>query len=741
MIAPPLRASPKAVDDQDGERAKLVTERWHDLDQSYLSIERTIEENARMLAGRQWDVWSDVVQSFVDPTRYMHPDELRWRQRPVLDFLGYWNMVTLSKVTENEPIIGFLPANADEKSAMLAEVMDPIFKTLADEAEMSDRRLQVAAWCLCAGEAYYISRPDYNTGKTRERRGMAVLGEEGQEMVVEDAPYDEEGNPLVEMGMDPETGEMMAMETGDPYLEAKGCLRVDVASPFEIRSQWGSHIPWNEKQWIIHRWFLTPDECEETFGERVEPDTKSTNDETSPGAIQRMLFGTGYFGASQGSRVGNTADADDQIVAEYVQGFTMWEKPGSAFPEGRFTVVAGNRVLLDAKRPFVTECAGPIRRVQFVPIPGRPIGTTPLERMVPLQRRYNRVEAQIAEHTNLCTNPILLISHEAGLDPDDIQARPGLKIPHSAPAGVRPAEWLSPPGLGMDVYKHKSDIRDHLFTIGSITGNDSAIPGSDSSGELIQQLRYNADRPLSMLTRSMELAEAGVAEDWMAILPTVWTEEEIVHYAGEDNVVKTITVMPEMWDGRVQVRPVMESAAPETREKRQERVMGLYTLSAFGEPGTPPAIEKLLKLSRYPELTRASRLGGVHRQMAEINLGKLLRGEQAEALPILPMYDTSIHLMIVDEYASGPDFLKMEPEIQMQVMAYRELLMAAQVKQLEQAMLQQGAANQVAQATGAVPDPSAPPSASGRPAGAKNDSPSKPGSRPAGTSRPGAGPV
>lgn len=721
----PLRAAPDQPDGHDSDRVRLVTERWSAQDGAYETIERTIEEHVRMLSGRQWDVWSDLVQGFVDPTRYMSDEERRWRQRPVMDFLGYWYMVTLSKVTENQPIVGFLPNNADEHSAMLAEVMDPVFKTLWDETEMGDRLMQVASWCLAAGEAYLVSRPDFTTGETRPMVGPAVVPYQAEgsdepaiDVLIEEAPYDEDGSPLVEVMQD-EAGEYLVEMTGDPFVATKGTVKVDVASPLEIRAQWGSHIPWQEKQWVIHRWFLTPSEVEEKYGQKVEANVKPLSSDTTPGTLERMLFGAGYFGASRGDVTAQHGSAEQELVQEYVCGYTMWEKPCPEYPQGRFTVIAGETVLHDAPRPFQTECAGPIRRVQFMPIPGRPIGSTPLEKMTPLQKRYNRVEAQIAEHTNLVTNPILLVSDNAGIDAEHFTARPGQVITHSAPSGTKGAEWLVPPPIGIDVWKHKADVRDHLFTIGSITGNEGANPAADASGELIQQLRFNADRPLSPLTRSLEAAASGVAEDWMAILPVIWPFETVVHYAGEDNLVKAITIQPELWEGSVSARPVMESAAPESREKRQERVMAMYQMGWFGNIADPmqqqQAAKRALELSRFPEMTRATRPGGKHRMMAETNLGKLLRGVNPLSIPILPMYDLTVHLAVFDDYMSGPDYLLIPDDLQRNVMAFREQLVVAGQAMQAQQMMEQADLQMAGQAAGLLPaDTSAPPSEPGR---------------------------
>src|SRR5205823_3074635 len=135
----------------------------------------------------------------------------------------------------------------------------------------------------------------------------------------------------------------------------------------------------------------------------------------------------------------------------------------------------------------------------------------------------NRIEAQIAEHTNLCTNPVLLVHEAAGIDDDEWVARPGVVIPHGYNGTGRAAEWLAPPGLSPDVWRHKQDVKEQLFIIGSMSGSEAGpAPTPNASGELVEQLRYNADRPLAPLTRNLVIAMADVAEDLLVILPTIW---------------------------------------------------------------------------------------------------------------------------------------------------------------------------------------------------------------------------
>lgn len=749
----PLRGKPDVGDDKDNQRSELVKKRFHSQDVAYIGFSKTVEEHVRMLSGRQWDVWSDVLGRFIDLLQYMSEDEKRWRQRPVMDYLGYWYQLTLSKATENPPTITFMPAGADRIDAMLADVMDPVWKTIYEEAEFDMRLIRAAAWCLVAGQCYIQTRVEFTDDDPEPVIGPAVLSlqrPDGStiERSVDAVPYDEEGNPQAELQEDPEhPGEYGYDLKGEPYLSRPGEIAYDVLGPLEVRAQWGQQLPWTAKQWIIQRWFLTPAEVKRRWGVECQADHYPDVSDVAPGYLERLLFGSGYYGSARNDPNGMTTDTLTRQREGYVCGYTMWEKPDAAHSpanraEGRaggrlLIVTASDKVLWDSERPYDTEAAGPIRKCGFIEIPGRPLDSTPLEKMVPLQKRINRVEAQIAEHTNLVTNPVLLVHELAGIGDDEWVARPGTVIPHGFVGPGRPAEWLAPPPLSNDVWKHRDALIQQLFIIGGIQGNQSAPPTPTASGELVEQLRFNADRPLAPLTRSLARIMADCAEDTLAILPTIWTKEKLLHYAGDDNVVRTITVLPEMFEGRCRVRPQLESAAAESREKKQERLIGLYQIGAFGniqDPVQQPlAVAKLLELLQFPDMSRAMRPGGVNRVTAEHNLGRLVRGEAAQSIALYEWYQFDVHLGVLENFMSAPEYTEQTtPDVQKECVLFREMLHGAQQQAIINAasrqvetqgkvgVLQAAAAGDVKKAavsSGAQP-PDRPPGTPGGPAGA-----------------------
>ena len=690
------------VPDQfDGERISLVRGRWSSQDASLIQRDKTIEENIRMLSGRQWDVWSDLLGQFIDVTRYMTDSERRWRQRPVVNVLQYWYMLTHARLTENPPVIAFQPSTADRKDAMLAEAMDTIFKTLWVEIGMDPVITKFMAWLAVAGESYLWSRADMSKGDTRPKMGHAKLSMQAQDgstierYTAEPVPHDAQGNPLAELNED---GSGYSV-TGEPATEHEGELTVNVVSPLEIRCQWGNGIAWTDKQWIIHRTYLTPVEVESLYGVTVNPDVSGNQlSGGSPGYLQRMLFGSGYFGAvMNGPQSGsNPIDGEGYVTVDM-----MWEKPSENSPEtddspgGRFLVVCPTLVLHDSVRPGKFKAAGPYRKAVFVELPGRASGSTPLEQMVPIQKTYNRGWAQILEHRNLCTNPILVVDEGQGEFGDEMTNLPGSRISanFAASGGKIPAAYLVPPPLSGDVWKIQQMLLDMLMRLGSIEGAEGAPPTDDPSGELVSQLRFNSDRFISPATRSAVTAIAGMAEDWAIILPTIWTDEKIITYAGEDSVVRTMTVLPEMWEGECNVKPDVNSMKPESQGEKRQRITQMWQMGAFGnilDPNeAPQARATYLQLVGFPDMNRATRPGGVDVITAQQNLGKLVQGTPAAELPLLQQYDFNQFKKVTRDFIASPEYLSLDPAIQNEVQTYWEQISGAQIAQAAQQMQQQ----------------------------------------------------
>ena len=682
---PPIRETPEAKDELDGKRSSFVESLWNSQTWALQYRDRQVEENIRMLAGQQWMIFSDLLQKWIDVSKFLTQDERRWRQRPVINRLLYWYMLTHARMTENPPVVSFQPSTGDRQDALLAEVMDTVYKTLWIELDMIEVIDRLMSWLIPGGAAYLRTRINLNAGPMQQFTGPAQIDDPfaGGTMQIGAAPYDDRGNALVQA-----SGAGQYETTGDPHQMHEGELECTVHGPLEIRAEW-NHLPFNKKRWSIFRQYLTPEAVYDTWGVELEPDTRG-DEANSAGELQRILFGSGYFGAA-GNKPG-VGGFDHGYNQGLIRVDEFWHVPSRVQKgmeqNGRLLISTRHHVLSDGPRPAEFKGSSPIQRFDFTSLPGRPHGTTPQEMLNPIQRTYNRGIAQILEHRNLVTNPITVLDELSGLEEEQITNKPGLIVKVNRRPGIPPIEYADPPQLSQDVYKIQDILREEMDYLGNLEGAEGAPPTRDASGELVKELRFNTDRFLGPTMRRAAQTMGRVVEDWMAYLPTIWDEEKIIAYAGEDSVTRTRAVLPEMFeDGAVNVRVDIESMLPEGRGERQTRIYRMYADGLLGMPGTPEARKAYFELARFPHMGRAMRPGGVHRTTAEQENGNLVQGTPAEQIATFEWYDNEIHVWIHEEFMAAPEYLELPPEVQAAFYQHWALHKTIQQMQMQAKML------------------------------------------------------
>lgn len=734
---PPLRNSPFAPDDRDDERVQLVLNRWHALDLVLRPLHRSVEENLRMLCGQQYVAWSPLVGRFLDLAEILGENDELWRHRPVINMLLPAYMLAKARLTENPPIITFSPSTGDEKDAALAEAQDVIFKSKWKEmgmAEVIDRMISILHPC---GRAHIVSYIDWSRGPlvpwTAPGR-LPVLAPDGSQAVdeygalleteVPDVAFDRNGNPLTIAFLD-EEGVGYGLPPGAvPHAEAKGQLAADALTPLEARGTHNDSIPWHRKPVHQRRTFMTPEQVYEAWGVEVEPDIRGgdtvARGRGAPDELAQLMLGAGFYG-SAGMRayglVGGPGSEQDWCTV-----YEMWETPNGNVPGmartlespgGRHTIVAGNKCVKDAARPGNFLYTSPIRCFDFVNVPGRPGGTSPQEMTNGLQRAGNHLAGNILQHADSTSNPVALVHQSTGISLSDWSAEPGgAYLVRTAPQ-VKPVDYAAPPAIGQDVHRALDWVFAKMREIGHVDGAQGSPQTRDPSGEVIRELRDNADRPTGATARGIVTELGRFAEDLMVWCPMIMDEEEIIRYGGEDEIVRTLTVQKDLFaTGKVNVEPDVESMLPESRSERQSRVRRDWMEGVFGPPQSPEARATYLTLARYPNLNRDALPGGRHRVMANHNLGAVLRGTPADSLPIIDVYDNTIHLVVIENYMAGPEFLKLRAEVQVEVQRLRERHQAEFARKQQMMMLQQAeqAAVQTKQLQDAGIDPADTPS-------------------------------
>lgn len=679
---PYRKGGPGVPDPMDGQRATIPKKLWVSQDASYRARDRQIEENIRMLAGQQWSVFNPMLGRWIDVTQFMTDDEKRWRQRPVFNRILPWFMLTHARATENPPIVTFIPG-PDRIDAELAETLDTICKVVWRDADATDAWDRIASWMIVAGSAFCQSRVDLDSGPVQEWRGQAEIpvvmmdemggmAETGERMPAEGVPFDATGNPLAVWA----NGQMT--ELGPPHMTRQPRIVLDVMSPMEVRGEWGP-TPWHMKRWHLSRHFLTTGQVKTRFNVDVKPDANLSAGVSDTGELGRVLFGGGYYGPSASGSL--TGDSTQAMATEgMVDVYCLWVRPQAAGDQGRYLVTTGSgTVLYDGPRPVDYPNTSPIRRWDFVRIPGRQGGTTPQDIINMPQRMYNKRWAQLFEHAALVSNPKPVIDASSGLRANQWTNEPGVAVVVNKRANVPAIEWIAPPSISGDVWRLLSELRNEMLDLGNLRGTEGVSPAADASGELVKELRFNSDRFLGPTLRRSPDEWARMFEDWRVLLPKVYPFETMISYAGEDNAARTITVRPDLFTmGKVNVVADTESMLPEGRGERQQRVYAMWRDGAFGEPQSPQALKQFYELMRFPHLSRTAKPGGVDRITAEQENARLLTGEPAMTVGVDPntglqyeWYDHMTHLEVHEGFMKSPEFLKQSPEVQFEFAQHR----------------------------------------------------------------------
>jgi len=715
--APPLDADPAEI----VRWVKISS--WEDWLPAYRPWWRQIEENVRMLSGRHWDVFIDSLGDFVDLSSWFASGDDRWRRYPVFNWVAHYYKLTLSKLTENVPAMGYVPGSPDELDARLAQIMEPVWKSTWNRIGMPELMYQLYGWVIGAARGIPMWRWNPDLGPAEEFTGPAVirlLGPDGVQIrEISDAPYvafpdmsvyphilntmasDAYGAPLV----DPESGEPIfeadeaaegGLRMGPANRHRLGDIEASVISPVSLITPYGPE-PFSRKPWYCHMYLEHVDEIARRFDVDVEPESLTSED-----LLQlRLEYGSNYGIPSFGfAGSGGPSQASPRALEGMARVYEKWcrDVPGHpSLGEGRVTAVCRDQVLLDDRNPYWTEThkqvVMPFEAFDLIRYPFRQEGTSDLEILNPLNRAIDRRMGGLMDAVDYNEQPLTIFNRAAGIEEDPSELnRPGATTEAYFSQGP-PVMRLPPAELPRSSQELAKILQDWMQLLGSQPFGSEGLPvTSDASGELQREVRFDTDRVWGATLRLHSYAWARAAEKIMGIYAACMSDDRIFTLAGTDSGWDFLAVKAQMFQGTVHAFPMPESAVLESRQEKQNRLLGLHRAGLI-----PP--EKVVELLGYPDLTRAIRPGGpaygmAERENLEIALGILP--------PVLPEHDHQIHILLHRRRMQSVEFRDADPGVQQRLRIHvrmHEMAMTAQqLPQLLAAAQQATAAGQPGEA-------------------------------------------
>jgi hypothetical protein len=417
------------------ERCKLIDERSVEGTHSEEDLQSYVQ--LAYYAGHQWIAMSKTARQIVPLPRE------EWQTQYTANRIMPAVRNELSKVLRHKLSKAVIPASTEEADIRAARIADKVVEWLEYELKLQEIDEEAVMWALVSRIGFV--KPVWNPGK-----GLTIATEDGK-----------------------------PVKTGD--------VDIEVLNLFEIK--WDPTASrWNETRWVIHERQRTIEYIKSVYGKDVSADDSLTASNVYDGKLKSLTAGSNLF-SGQSIKAKNSA-----MVKEY------WERPSKEYPKGRrITIAGGVELFYEEDIGFgeedITDRDIPIFPLIHIPVPGKIIGTSVTEQLIPVQREYNKSRSQIIENKNLMANP-KWAAEFGGIIDDEINSAPGTVIWYRP--GFQPPIMLQPASLGSDVYKNiEQCIEEMMFISSQQEVSHGSTPTGVNSGVAIQLLQEQDDTKLA----------------------------------------------------------------------------------------------------------------------------------------------------------------------------------------------------------------------------------------------------
>ena len=357
--------------------------------------------------------------------------------------------------------------------------------------------------------------------------------------------------------------------------ERGGQVKIAVCPSYEIYPDNLSEPKLQALQSIIHAKAYPVKQILDLWGKKVEPEE-----------VSLMLNDTVHTLSGKTSFMGFRTDA---VKKEgYAMVIERYQAPSSEFPEGRLTIVSGDKLLHDGPLPYVNGENGSrafpfIKQVSFSN-PCSFFGTSVIERLIPVQRAFNAVKNRKHEYMSRLSMGVLAVEEgavdleeleEEGLAPGKvITYRQGSTPPLLMSPGTVPQEFRDEEDRLLAEFKLISGVNDNVHT----SSNAEATISGYALSLLIEQDYMR----LSVTTESIRSAVKEVARHVLRLYREFSLGERLLKISGKNGEVELKAFRASSLKGDDIVME-SDSTMVETPATRKTMVLELLSSGLLGD--------------------------------------------------------------------------------------------------------------------------------------------------------------
>lgn len=226
-------------------------------------------------------------------------------------------------------------------------------------------------------------------------------------------------------------------------------------------------------------------------------------------------------------------------------GFEMvierYSRPTLEFPDGRLTVVAGDKLVFDGGLPYINGENGareyPFIKQISIPVAGSFFGGSVVERLIPVQRAYNAVKNRKEEFLNRISMGTVAVE-DGSVDVDDIVEEglmPGKVIVYRQ--GSTPPEMLTMGSVPSEFFREEENLAAEFTKIagtGDFTENGDSFSGITSATGL-QLIIEQDEMRLSVTYDCLKRAIKSIGRHILRLYRQFASDLRLMKYAGRNN--------------------------------------------------------------------------------------------------------------------------------------------------------------------------------------------------------------
>lgn len=603
----------------DDEIAKFVEDEYQNRRETRLPFELQWRLNTEFINGNQYldiETSSGSIQEI---------PKLNWHQeREVFNQISPIFETRVAQLSRTSPILKVRPATQDDADIGAAKVSSGLLQAQWHEENMDIIWDDLCSWTELTGTAFIKSVWNKDKGKV-------VFSEQ----VPKQGPKEES---QLKNGDTAQVEQML--ETDYDTVETKeGDIETCVVSPYEMfpDNNYASNI--KSLNSLIHARAYHIKDIEEIWGVKVEPEKV---DVLTQQQVQSGLGGIGY--SAGGFRGKSSQMQNHAIVKEY------YERPSKKYAEGRFIVVAHKKTLHVGPLPYKIgsddERDFPFSIARSIKIPGNFWGKSVVERLLPLQRRYNALRNRKAEYLNRVVIGQWYEPEGSLSEDSELNDEPGNVIRYRPTSGHRP-EPVQMAGLPAEFESEVQTLLNEFTAISGVSelSRYSQAPPGVKSGVALSIANEQDNTRISNTATNLAQCIKTMGQQWLRLYKQFAQEPRLLRVAGREHDVEVMHWTVSMLRSD-DVIIENSSALAETPAQRRQMVFDMLQSGLFAKEEVSQVSEsskrKIFEMLEYGNWEEALM------EMTRLQEGKAKREnmkmKQGEQVALNDYDDDALHI-------------------------------------------------------------------------------------------------